>query len=331
MNMRYNNMNEIGWLIFFYSVPSRPVSSRMKVWRRLSKAGAIPFKGAVYILPFNEEHYEFLQWLTSDVESMNGEAAFIKAGTIETIKNSAIVDLFNQQRENAYRIIEKKTEEIERRLNSVKKGAEAKDNKKLLAQFIKHQKEFEEIRKVDFFVSKSGNALKKRLANLQAEINKISGLRVRAQISIITPRHIENYKGKTWITRKRPFVDRMASAWLIKRFIDKKAIFRFIDEKEIENLGKNSITFDIKDGEFTHRGDMCTFQVLVKAFNLKNKALKKIAEIVHEIDMKDGKYENIEARGIEDVLTGIRKTIKDDAAALEKGMAVFEMLYASKT
>lgn len=329
--MRYKNIGYNGWLIFFYSVPSRPVSSRMKVWRRLSKAGAIQFKGAVYILPFNDEHYELLQWLTSEVASMKGEAAFIKADMIEAIKNSAIVDLFNQQRESVYRIIEKKIEDIERKLNSVKKGADAKDNKKLSGQFIKHQKEFEEIRKVDFFVSKSGNALKKRLANLQAEVNKLSGLKVKAQIAVITPKRIENYKGKIWRTRKRPFVDRMASAWLIKRFIDKKAIFRFIDEKEIENIDKKSITFDIKDGEFTHRGDMCTFEVIVKSFNLKDKALKKIAEIVHEIDMKDDKYENMEARGIEDILTGIRKAIKNDAAVLEKGMAVFEMLYASKT
>lgn len=331
MNMRYNNMNEIGWLIFFYSVPSRPVSSRMKVWRRLSKAGAIPFKGAVYILPFNDEHYEFLQWLTSEVASMKGEAAFIKSDMIETIKNSAIVELFNQQRENAYRLIEKKIEEIERRLNSVRKGAQAKDNKKLSGQFIKHQKEFEDIRKVDFFVSKSGNALKKRLANLQAEINKLSALKAKTQISAITPRRIENYKGKTWITRKRPFVDRMASAWLIKRSIDKNALFRFIDEKEIDNLGKNSITFDIKDGEFTHSGDMCTFEVIIKAFNLKDKVVKKMAEVVHEIDMKDDKYENMESRGIENILAGIRKTIKNDLEALEKGMAVFEMLYESKT
>lgn len=329
--MRYKNIGYNGWLIFFYSVPSRPVSSRMKVWRRLSKAGAIQFKGAVYILPFNDEHYELLQWLTSEVASMKGEAAFIKADMIEAIKNSAIVDLFNQQRESVYRIIEKKIEDIERKLNSVKKGADAKDNKKLSGQFIKHQKEFEEIRKVDFFVSKSGNALKKRLANLQAEVNKLSGLKVKAQIAVITPKRIENYKGKTWRTRKRPFVDRMASAWLIKRFIDKKAIFRFIDEKKTENIDKKSITFDIKDGEFTHRGDMCTFEVIVKSFNLKDKALKKIAEIVHEIDMKDDKYENMEARGIENILAGIRKTIKNDLEALEKGMAVFEMLYESKT
>ena len=328
--MLHKKIKNLEWLLFFYSIPSRPVRSRMKVWRRLSKAGAIQFKGAVYILPFNDEYYEFLQWLTAEVTSMKGEAAFIKAEQIETIKNSAIVDLFNQQRENAYRLIEKKIEEIERKLNSVKKGAEAKDNKKLSGQFIKHQKEFEEIRKVDFFVSNRGNALKKRLTNLQAEVNKLSALKTKTQITAITPKHIENYKGRTWITRKRPFVDRMASAWLIKRFIDKKAVFRLIDEDELENIDKKAVAFDIKGGEFTHRGDMCTFEVIIKVFNLKDKAVKKIAEIVHEIDIKDGKYENPEARGIEDILVGLRKSVKGDSEALEKGMALFEMLYASK-
>ena len=115
-----------------------------------------------------------------------------------------------------------------------------------------------------------------------------------------------------------------------KKFIDKNAVFRFIDEKDIDSLGKGAIAFDIRGGEFTHIGEMCTFEVLVKSFNLKDKTLRKIAEIVHELDIKDGKYSNDEAKGIECLLSGIRKTAKTDAEALEKGMEVFEMLYASK-
>jgi hypothetical protein len=134
-----------------------------------------------------------------------------------------------------------------------------------------------------------------------------------------------------WITRKKPFVDRMASAWLIRRFVDKNASFDFIDEKDAEAVGKGSVVFDMRGGEFTHAGDMCTFQVIIKSFGLKDKTLKKIAEIVHDLDMKDEKYKATEAKGLEDILIGIRKTAKDDDDALEKGMAVFEMLYVSKT
>ena len=128
-----------------------------------------------------------------------------------------------------------------------------------------------------------------------------------------------------------PFVDRMASAWLIKKFIDSYAKFQFIDERETAKVEAETVTFDIKEGEFTHIGDMCTFEVIVKSFGVKDRIVRKIAELVHELDMKDDKFHSNEAAGIEDVLTGIRKTGKGDTDILERGIAVFEMLYASKT
>ncbi|RJQ38694.1 MAG: ChrB protein, partial [Nitrospiraceae bacterium] len=172
--------------------------------------------------------------------------------------------------------------------------------------------------------------LKKNIKALESGLKEISGIGVREQKITLAQKRTEDYQNMTWATRKRPFIDRMASAWLIKKFIDKNSVFRFIDEKDIGSLGKGVIAFDVRDGEFTHKGDMCTFEVLVKSFNLKDKALRKIAEIVHELDIKDGKYSNDEAKGIEGLLSGIRKTAKTDAGALEKGMEVFEMLYASK-
>lgn len=122
----------------------------------------------------------------------------------------------------------------------------------------------------------------------------------------------------------------MASAWLIKRFIDPKASFVFIEEREIASLDKKAAAFDVRGAEFTHVGDLCTFEVLVKSFGIKDKAVKKIAEIVHDLDVKDDKYGKPEATGVEDILSGIRKTAKNDADGLERGMAAFEMLYQSK-
>ncbi|MBI1811667.1 MAG: chromate resistance protein [Nitrospirae bacterium] len=320
-----------GWLFFFYSVPSKPVSSRMKIWRRLSKAGAIQLKGAVYALPYSEEHYEFFQWLVSEVASMKGDAAFVRVENIETMKNSEIISLFNQQREKDYSVLMKNLEELERRINSVRKGGGTQNNKKLMEQMARIRKEFEGIQAVDFFSSKAGENLKKNIKELESGLKGISGHGVKEQKVTLTQKRAEDYQSMTWATRKRPFVDRMASAWLIKKFIDKNAVFRFIDEKDIDSLGKGVTAFDVRDGEFTHIGEMCTFEVLVKSFNLKDKTLRKIAEIVHELDIKDGKYSNAEAKGIEGLLSGIRKTAKADAEALEKGMEAFEMLYASKT
>jgi len=142
-------------------------------------------------------------------------------------------------------------------------------------------------------------------------------------------RRAADYQGKRWVTRKRPFIDRIASAWLIKGFIDKKAVFGFIDESEIEGLDKDTIAFDMVGGEFTHVGDMSTFEVLLKSFGLKGKALGVVAEIVHQLDLQDEKYRNPAAEGLREILDGIRKTVKDDHEALEKGMSIFEMLYAA--
>jgi hypothetical protein len=123
----------------------------------------------------------------------------------------------------------------------------------------------------------------------------------------------------------------MASAWLIKRFIDPKASFVFIDERGIASLGNTTVAFDMRGAAFTHVGDLCTFEVLVKSFGIKDKAVKKISEIVHDLDVKDDKYGKPETAGVEDILAGIRKTAKDDADGLERGMAAFEMLYQSKS
>jgi hypothetical protein len=324
------NTSHSEWLIFFYSVPSKPVNARMKIWRRLAKAGAILIKGAVYVLPYNEENLELCQWLVSEVASMKGEGAFVSVDKIETMNDKEIIDLFDYQRDRDYSLIEKNMEELERKTSSVRKGTRMPVHKKLLDPLNKLLKEFEDVRKIDFFSSKTGIALEKKIEVLQKEMQGLSKSGER-QIHEVISRNIEDYQGKIWVTRKRPFVDRMASAWLIKSFIDKKADFRFADEYDIGKLDRDSVPYDVSGGTFTHVGDMCTFEVLIKSFGLKDKPLKKIAEMVHELDTKDEKYKNPEVKGIEDILMGIRKTVKDDMEILEKGIAVFDMLYASRT
>ncbi|MBI5101413.1 MAG: chromate resistance protein [Nitrospirae bacterium] len=320
-----------GWLLFFYSVPSRPVSNRMKIWRKLSKAGAVQLKGAVYILPMGEEHYEFFQWLVSEVSSMGGEAAFTKVAAIDSIKDDKIKALFNERQEGEYQAIAKVLDDIESKVSSIKKGSSAQDAKAISEQLTKALRIFEEARKTDFFTSKTGNVLRARIDALNTMIKGFAGTVTEAKAPVIRSRKLNEYQRKMWVTRKRPFIDRMASAWLISRFIDKKAAFDFIDDNNEDAAGGNAIVFDMRGGDFTHTGDLCTFEVLVRSFGLKDKALKKIAEIVHDLDMKDNKYNTAEAKGLEDILTGIRMTTHTDAEALKKGMTVFEMLYVSRS
>ncbi|MEO5361048.1 MAG: chromate resistance protein [Nitrospirota bacterium] len=316
------------WLLFFYSISAKPVSGRIKIWRRLSGAGALQLKDAVYVLPYSAAHFEFFQWLSSEVMLLGGEALFVKAEKIEMLDDSAIIKLFNQHRKKDYAAIERYLDEIESKLMPPLKEAPAK---KLSDKLHKCLKEFNEISKIDFF-SADGQTLSLRLEALGDRLKGIMRLSCRSyDTAEIELRKIEDYQGKTWATRERPFVDRMSSAWLIKRFIDRTAVFKITAEDDTGNYGTDTVYFDIMGGEFMHSGTMCTFEVMLKAFSIKDRALKKIAEIVHEIDIRDNEYENPESFGIEAILTGIQKTAGSDIDALQRGAAIFELLYLSKT
>jgi len=317
------------WLLIFYRVPSHPVSNRMMIWRKLAKVGAVQLKGAVYVLPATEEHEEFLQWLIGEVKSMGGDGAFVKSAEIRTMTDSDIRRLFTTQADQEYNRLEKALDVLERKIQSVSTGTKSEEGKRFVSQAAKFRKEFDEVLKRDFFESSTGLTMKKRIQAVEAGLQD-AGKKSPEEAASVRARRTQDYLGKIWATRKNPFVDRMASAWLIKRFIDPKAVFTFIDEREAASLDNATFTFDIRGAAFTHVGDLCTFEVLVKSFAIKDKAVKKIAEIVHDLDVKDDKYGKAEAAGVEDILAGIRKTAKNDADGLERGMTAFEMLYQSK-
>jgi hypothetical protein len=318
------------WLLIFYGVPSHPVSNRMKIWRKLAKAGAAQLKGSVYILPASEEHEEFFQWLIGEVKSRGGDGAFVRTAEIKTMSDADIRRLFTAQAEKEYHKLEKALDVLERKMQSIRKGSQGGEGKRLAGEAAKLTKEFDEIRIRDYFASSMGLTLKKRIHALETGLRE-AGKKTPGEAVSIQAARIQDYQGKTWATRKNPFVDRMASAWLIRRFIDPKATFSFINERDAASLDDSTIVFDVRGGAFTHVGDLCTFEVLVKSFGIKDKAVRKIAEIVHDLDVKDDKYGKPETAGIEDILAGIRKTAKNDADGLERGMAAFEMLYQSKS
>lgn len=322
--------NSQGWLLFFYSIPSKPVSGRMKIWRKLAGAGAVQLKGAVYILPMTEEHYEFFQWLVSEVESLGGEAAFTSVRKIDSVPDQDIIDFFATRRNEEYQVITGTVEDIETRINSLRKGSKSQNPRGLSEQITKVYRRFEEVQKTDFFLSSKGKALRAKIDTLNVVLKGFSSTHSAKGVPAVARKRLGDYQGKRWVSRKRPFVDRMASAWLIKRFVDKSASFCLADEKEIASFKKDYVTFDVSGGDFTHIGDLCTFEILVRGFGIKDRVVRKIAEIVHELDIKDDKYHNAEARGVGEILSGLRKSIKDDSELLEKGMSVFEMLYRSK-
>ncbi len=283
------------------------------------------------MLPMSDEHYEFFSWLVDEVEAMGGEAAFTRVACIDSVDDQQIIELFRQRKAEEYIPVSKAIDNLETKLNSIKKGSSLKNLSHLSGEAAKISKAFEEAIKTDFFSSTTGKTLQKKLAALLSTLKDFSGDTHKDRVSPVPQKSISDYQRMVWVTRKKPFVDRMASAWLIKRFIDRQASFRFADEKELAAVGKGQITFDMSGGEFTHAGELCTFEVLVRAFGIKDKAVRKIAELVHELDIKDDKYRNAETKGLEEILSGLRKSAANDTELLEKGISIFEMLYLSKT
>ncbi|MBI5664248.1 MAG: chromate resistance protein, partial [Nitrospirae bacterium] len=303
--------------------------------RRLAREGAVQLKGAVYVLPFSEEHYEFCQWLMSEVASLDGEGDFVVTDKFEMLGNSEIIKLFVSQRETDYRNLDKKLNDIEVRINSFIKGGNPKGADILNVDLTRHSKELEDIKKIDHFPSQSATAVERKINNLRGELKRMTLHGVReatpVQRASIPRLSKKDFEGRTWATRENPFVDRMASAWLIQKFVDSRAEFQFINENGRGSTPDHVVMFDTKDGDFTHKGDLCTFEVLVRSFGIKDRAVKKIAELVHELDVKDEKFHSSKARGVEEILIGIRKSSKNDMEILKKGMDVFEMLYTSIT
>jgi hypothetical protein len=317
------------WLLFFYTVPAKPGNLRMKVWRRLLKMGAISLKGSVYLLPATDDHLEALHWLAAEVAGLGGEAAFVKTERIETMGREEIIALFNAQRESDYASLEASLETKEVELGSLEQQLDVKGWEGLQGPFRKLLKEHRAIRAIDFFHAASGTALQKRLELFEERLNRLTKQPRPTQAEPAGPRRKEEYRDRVWMTRKNPFVDRMASAWLIRRFIDPGARFEFLEEGRMPAETPGAVSFDVPGGDFSHHRDRCTFEVLAEAFGLRGKVLRKMAEVVHELDLKDGKFANPQASGVETILLGIRKTAKDDAAALEEGIAVFARLYAA--
>jgi hypothetical protein len=247
-----------------------------------------------------------------------------------------IIALFNEQRHPHYQEIAKKIDEFSGRIRNLRKGGQDRKATSLFRQYEKIQTEFQAVRQRDFFKSEFGlnvaaqlNALRKQLEELTAA-DRDRKRTASAHLSLLDGHRITNFSGLTWLTRRRPFVDRMASAWLIRRFIDNQATFAFRDEAELKDLSSaHEVSYDIRGGDFTHIDDLCTFEVLLKSFGLTEKTLDYLAGIVHDIDIKDGKFGAPEAHGIEMIVKGIRNRALPDLETLEQGMAIFEALYFS--
>jgi hypothetical protein len=310
------------WLLFVHQLPSNPSNLRVRTWRRLQQIGAIPVKQAVYVLPDTPGTREDFEWLTVEVKGAGGEASVFAADSIDTSSDNALMDEFRRAREEAYAVLGR---DVEKALKQYGRSRQPHStHSPALDRLVQTFRErLAAIEKIDFF----GSAGRDRVtALLQQLVNRATAGRVNgAAAQPVAPNGFEAYRGRLWITRPRPGVDRMASAWLIRRFIDPEARFGFATDREA--VAADAVPFDMFGVEFSHQGDGCTFETLCSVFSIRGPAIARLKAIVHDLDLKDSRFDALDAPTVGAMIEGLQLAYADDEALLAHGMTLFDSLY----
>ena len=319
------------WLLLVHQLPPKPTSLRVRIWRKLQKLGAVSLKNSVYVLPFGDKTSEDFQWIKQEVESAGGEATVLRAGSVEGATDDELVALFRAQRAEEYARVTAELDGLAGAIRGQRKGGHLSPGRlnSHEAELSRLHQELERVIAVDFFLADGRAAALAALERCREALHmpQDGGARVRkgraSKGGGLDPAH---YQGRRWVTRKHPHIDRLATAWLIRRFIDKRPRFVFVEEGARVEGG---VHFDMADAEFSHRGEDCTFETVLKEFGLTGDlALRGLAEIVHDIDLKDNKFNRLEAAGLNAVVRGLGELLKDDRKLVRQSGAVFDGLYA---
>jgi hypothetical protein len=301
-------MKATSWLLLLYSLPTDRNTERVAVWRRLKKIGAVQFKTSTYLLPDEPAQYEQFQWLAKQIRDYGGDSTLVRAQEIEGLTKEKVVSLFNAARDQDYAVLRKALQTFIARRRKLDAAAAATELERFTRQF-------RELRQIDFFDSARGHevAMLLRRAEGPRRLPKLQTLDAK------------QYREKTWLTRPRPEIDRVGSAWLIAKFIDPKA--RFVFAPTVQAVPE-AIPFDMLDAEFSHHGNCCTFETLIKRFAIADKAVAKIGEMIHDADLDDTRFQRVECVGIDRVLKGWAKEGLPDEEILRRGFECFDALYA---
>ena len=318
------------WILLIHLLPPKPTNLRVRIWRKLQKLGAVAIKNSVYILPATEKAYEDFQWLKQEIETAGGEVSVFRAGSVEGATDDEIVAAFREARNDEFAGI---SAELDGLTGAIREQAGSKHLSagRLSAhetELDKLHAELERIAANDFFAATGRAAAFSAYERCRKALTAAQGPAKKA-IQTKTTGHahsVASYQGKRWVTRRNLHIDRLASAWLIKQFIDKSPRFYFVAEGEIV---EGAIPFDMFGAEFTHHGEDCTFETMLKQFALtESKGLRELAEIVHDIDLKDDKFHRLEAVGLNAIIDGLSKVLRDDRKLLQQTSIVFDGLYA---
>jgi hypothetical protein len=302
------------WIVFSYSLPSVGGSTpRVTLWRRLRRYGAISPTGGVYILPANEECVEAFQWLAREIRQAEGEALVMHVPQFEGLTDVQVMDLFNEARQVEYEEIEAQAALLGQQLDD-----EAIEVTAVRSSLEKLQKQHADVARIDYFHCPKGTVVAAQLSSLSQRLLPGDLVVPEVESAVLT-----DYQNKKWVTRPRPHVDRLACVWLIRRYIDPQAVIRYSDQPQVDE-----VAFDMHDGRFGHIGNLCTFETMLRAFDLNETGLILLAEIVHEIDLRDGRYPRPEVAGVDAILQGWLLADVVDEELEVRGLALFDGLFA---
>jgi hypothetical protein len=303
-----DRMRATSWLLLLYSLPTRQKTERVAIWRRFKKIGAIQIKTSTYLLPDEPAQYEQFQWLAQQIRDYGGDSTLVRAQEIEGLTKEKVIAMFNDARAKDYA-------ELRKSLQGFIGRRKEMDAEQAATQVERLTRQFREIRQVDFFDSARGHDVAMLLRGAE-------GRSPARQLALLDAKQ---YQGKTWLTRPRPEIDRVGSAWLISKFIDRKPKFVFAPSADAV---PGAIPFDMLDAEFSHHGNCCTFETLIRRFAISDKVAAKIGEMIHDADLDDARFQRVEAVGIDRVLKGWAKEGLPDNEILRRGFQCFDALYA---
>lgn len=296
----------LAWLLLLVRLPATHSAERVAIWRKLKKSGAIQIQTSTYILPDDAPRYETFQWLTQHIRDTGGDATLVRVREIEGLSNEKLIELFNAARAKEYASLREMLRPL---------MARPTRTSNLDGRLDRIRKQFREIRETDFFDSSKAKDLGMILRKLE---ETQSGSKTLLKLDR------RDFGNKVWLTRPRPEIDRVGSAWLIRKFIDPKAKFVFANKR---GLNRRVLTFDMLQGDFSHDGDDCTFETLIRRFGIQDKPVCKIAEMVHDADLGDDKFQRTECIGIDRVLKGWAKKGLSDQEILRRGFECFDALH----
>jgi hypothetical protein len=295
------------WLLLTFSLPAKRASQRVEVWRKLQRYGAVPLGNSGYLLPNSATNQERFEWLATAIRKYSGVASVVKVQSIDNLSTPQLIGRFAEARAREYQEL----------IRELQKLCTIPPHNRPSSRLSRLRGRFREIAAIDFFNS----PLKKRVEEL-FERADASPTREGEAAKIVS----REYVGRVWVTRPRPGIDRSASAWLIRRFIDKKARFTFAPEEQIP---REAVPFDMFHGGFGHRGEDCTFETLQKTFRIRDKKVGVIGQIIHDADLLDEKFGHREGFGVDEVLNGWAKQGIPDRELLARGIQLIEALYHS--